>query len=60
MSSGNKDLFEQGLKNRREVVGDKYVSTALNNGSSEFAFPNQQLVTEWVSFPLSLRIFYRV
>jgi 4-carboxymuconolactone decarboxylase len=46
MSTGNKDLFEQGLKNRREVVGDKYVSTALNNGSSEFAFPNQQLVTE--------------
>ncbi len=46
MSSGNKDLFEQGLKNRREVVGETYVAAALKNGSSEFAFPNQQLVTE--------------
>lgn len=46
MSSGNKELFEKGLKNRREVVGDVYVDRAIKNGSSEFAFPNQQLVTE--------------
>lgn len=46
MSSGNKDLFEQGLRNRREVVGDEYVDRALQNGSSEFAYPGQQLVTE--------------
>lgn len=46
MSSNNKSLFEQGLKNRREVVGDAYVNKALENGSSEFAYPAQQLVTE--------------
>jgi 4-carboxymuconolactone decarboxylase len=39
-------LFQQGLKNRREVVGDTYVDAALKNGSSEFAYPGQQLVTE--------------
>ncbi|KAH7213838.1 AhpD-like protein [Fusarium oxysporum] len=47
MSSENKQLFRQGIKNRREVVGDSYVEASLQNGSSEFAFPNQQLVTEW-------------
>ncbi|KAH6678765.1 carboxymuconolactone decarboxylase [Plectosphaerella plurivora] len=47
MSSGNKELFEAGLKNRREVVGEAYVGAALRNGSSEFAYPGQELVTEW-------------
>ncbi|KAH8665530.1 AhpD-like protein [Ilyonectria robusta] len=41
------DLFAAGLKNRREVVGNAYVDAALRNGSSEFAYPGQQLVTEW-------------
>lgn len=41
------DLFERGLRNRREVVGDAYVNAALQNGSSEFAYPGQQLVTEY-------------
>lgn len=40
------DLFDIGLQNRREVVGDSYVDTALRNGSSEFAYPGQQLITE--------------
>ncbi len=40
------ELFEKGLKNRREVVGNTYVDAALANGSSEFAYPGQQLVTE--------------
>lgn len=40
-------LFQRGLQNRREVVGDSYVDTALKNGSSEFAYPGQQLVTEY-------------
>ena len=44
--STSKELFEQGLKNRREVVGDAYVSRAVKNGSTEFAFSGQQLVTE--------------
>jgi 4-carboxymuconolactone decarboxylase len=45
----HKELFETGLKNRREVVGDVYVDKALENGSSEFAFAGQQLVTEYIS-----------
>ncbi|GAB0134082.1 hypothetical protein EsDP_00002467 [Epichloe bromicola] len=47
MSSGNNDLFATGLRNRKEVVGDAYVHNALQNGSSEFAYPQQQLITEW-------------
>ncbi|OQE02167.1 hypothetical protein PENVUL_c040G05538 [Penicillium vulpinum] len=45
--SASKDLFQQGLKNRREVVGDEYVNRSLQNGSSAFAFAGQQLTTEW-------------
>ncbi|KAJ4858072.1 carboxymuconolactone decarboxylase family domain-containing protein [Trichoderma breve] len=41
------EMFAIGLKNRRKVVGDAYVDTALKNGSTEFAYPNQQLVTEY-------------
>jgi 4-carboxymuconolactone decarboxylase len=41
------DLFEIGLQNRREVVGNAYVDAALQNGSSEFSYPGQQLVTEY-------------
>ncbi|OGE53848.1 hypothetical protein PENARI_c007G02977 [Penicillium arizonense] len=40
-------LFEEGLKVRREVVGNSYVDRSLSNGSSDFAKPGQQLVTEW-------------
>ncbi|KAI1420044.1 AhpD-like protein [Xylaria sp. FL1777] len=43
----HKKLFEEGLKVRRSVVGDAFVDRALANGSSEFAQPNQDLVTEW-------------
>lgn len=46
MSSGNSHLFATGLRNRKEVVGDAYVHNALQNGSSEFAYPQQQLITE--------------
>jgi len=41
------DMFEEGLKVRRAVIGDAYVDKALENGSSEFTYPGQQLVTEW-------------
>ncbi|SPO07398.1 related to uncharacterized homolog of gamma-carboxymuconolactone decarboxylase subunit [Cephalotrichum gorgonifer] len=41
------EMFNLGLQNRRKVVGSAYVDTALRAGSSEFAYPNQQLVTEW-------------
>lgn len=40
-------LYEAGLKTRREVVGSEYVDRALANGSSEFAKPGQELVTEF-------------
>jgi hypothetical protein len=40
------EMFELGLQNRRAVVGDAYVDAALKNGSSEFSYPGQQLVTE--------------
>ncbi|KAJ5732163.1 Carboxymuconolactone decarboxylase [Penicillium malachiteum] len=40
-------LFEEGLKVRRAVVGDSYVNRALENGSTEFSRPAQELITEW-------------
>lgn len=42
----HKKLFEEGLKVRREVVGDEYVNKALEVGSTEFSRPGQELVTE--------------
>jgi 4-carboxymuconolactone decarboxylase len=43
----HKQLFEEGLKVRREVVGDEYVDRALANGSTEFSRAGQELVTEF-------------
>jgi 4-carboxymuconolactone decarboxylase len=43
----HKKLFEEGLKVRREVVGEAYVERALANGTSEFSRPGQELTTEW-------------
>ncbi|KAH8812577.1 AhpD-like protein [Xylogone sp. PMI_703] len=43
----HKTLFEVGIAERRKVVGDAYVDRALAGGSSEFAQPMQQLVTEF-------------
>lgn len=42
----NKALYEQGLKIRREVVGDAYVDAALNN-TDAFSQPMQELVTQY-------------
>ena len=39
-------IFEEGLKVRKEVAGDEYVKRSLANGSSDFARPMQELVTE--------------
>ncbi|KAF9878258.1 hypothetical protein CkaCkLH20_04296 [Colletotrichum karsti] len=47
MAYNQQELFDKGLKTRREVVGNAYVDASLKNGSSEFAYPGQQLVTEW-------------
>lgn len=42
----NKDLYEKGLKIRREVVGDAYVDASLKN-ADEFSQPMQELVTQY-------------
>ena len=46
VSAAHKTLYDEGLKVRYEVAGKKYVDAALANGSSDFARPMQELVTE--------------
>ncbi len=40
------ELFEKGLKNRREVLGPEYVDKAIA-AASPFSLPMQELVTEY-------------
>jgi len=40
------ELFEKGLKIRREVLGDEYVNNSLKN-ADEFSMPLQELTTEF-------------
>jgi len=42
----HKTLYEQGVKIRREVVGNEYVDRSLREGASDFARPMQELATE--------------
>lgn len=42
----NKDLFDRGLKTRREVLGDAYVDASLN-AANEFSMDMQELVTQY-------------
>ena len=42
----NQDLYDKGLKVRREVVGDAYVDASLKNADS-FSQPMQELVTQY-------------
>lgn len=46
LSAAHKTLFDAGLAIRRSVAGSAYVDRALAAGSSEFARPMQELVTE--------------
>lgn len=46
VTAAHDTLFAEGLRIRYEVAGPKYVDAALAGGSSEFARPMQQLVTE--------------
>ena len=39
-------LFERGLKLRREVLGNEYVDSSLNN-ASDFMMALQHIATEW-------------
>ena len=43
----NKELYEQGQKVRREVLGDQYVDDAGKN-TNDFNRPFQELITEYV------------
>ncbi|KAL4940197.1 hypothetical protein BDV06DRAFT_230495 [Aspergillus oleicola] len=47
LKSIHETLFSEGLQVRRAVVGNEYVDRSLKNGSSDFARPGQELVTEW-------------
>jgi len=42
----NKELFEKGLKVRREVLGKEYVDESLRN-ADELTMPLQELVTQY-------------
>ncbi len=42
----NQDLFDQGLKARREVLGAEYVDSSIKN-ADEFNRPMQELVTQY-------------
>lgn len=42
----NKELFERGLKTRREVLGAEYVDASIKN-ADDFNMPMQELVTQY-------------
>jgi 4-carboxymuconolactone decarboxylase len=42
----NKELFDKGLKVRREVLGSEYVDNAIKN-ADDFSRPLQEFVTEY-------------
>ncbi len=42
----NKDLFEKGLKTRREVLGAEYVDSSIKN-ADEFNMAMQELTTQY-------------
>ena len=42
----NQDLFDKGLKTRREVLGSDYVDNAIKN-ADDFNRPMQELVTQY-------------
>lgn len=42
----NQELFEKGLKTRREVLGAEYVDNSIKN-ADDFNMPMQELVTQY-------------
>lgn len=42
----NQELFDKGLKTRREVLGAEYVDAAIRN-ADDFNMPMQELVTQY-------------
>ena len=41
-----KQLFDEGMKNRREVLGAEYVDRSINN-ANDFTMAFQHITTEW-------------
>ena len=46
VADAHKTLYEEGLKIRNQVAGAEHVQRSLQNGSSDFARPMQELATE--------------
>lgn len=46
VAEAHKTLYEQGIQVRTEVTGAEHVQRSLQNGSSDFARPMQELATE--------------
>jgi 4-carboxymuconolactone decarboxylase len=42
----NKELFDRGLKTRREVLGAEYVDASIRN-ADDFNMPMQEMVTQY-------------
>ncbi|KAE8149227.1 AhpD-like protein [Aspergillus avenaceus] len=42
----NQQLFDEGVKMRRAVLGDEYVDRALNK-ATPYSMPEQELITRW-------------
>jgi 4-carboxymuconolactone decarboxylase len=42
----NQELFDKGLKTRREVLGSEYVDNSIRN-ADDFNMPMQELVTQY-------------
>jgi 4-carboxymuconolactone decarboxylase len=42
----NRELFDQGLRTRREVLGAEYVDTSIRN-ADDFSMAMQELVTQY-------------
>jgi len=42
----NQELFDKGMRTRREVVGDVYVDASMK-AADEFSMPMQELVTQF-------------
>ena len=42
----NQDLFDKGLKTRREVLGADYVDSSIRN-ADDFSMPMQELTTQY-------------
>lgn len=42
----NQDLFDKGLRTRREVLGTEYVDASIKN-ADDFNMPMQELVTQY-------------